>query len=89
MNNDTNKPIIEETENISETNCCDIKHSSALRNLYEENAVDDTIEHRIAFWRSQHPNGYSISHNLTEEMEINVMEMCWLVDNFPCDFDYY
>lgn len=62
-------------------------HCSALAELYRSRGVGDTTEHKLSFWKSQHPSGYSISHNPTPEAEIAVMEMSWLCDQFPNDFE--
>jgi hypothetical protein len=63
------------------------RHCSALADLYRSHGVGETTEHKLAFWQSQHPGGYSISHNPMPETEVSVMETSWLCDQFPTDFE--
>jgi ornithine cyclodeaminase/alanine dehydrogenase-like protein (mu-crystallin family) len=63
------------------------RHCSALNELYRSHGVGETTEHKLAFWKSQHPGGCSISHNPTPEAKVAVMETSWLCDQFPNDFE--
>ena len=62
------------------------KHRLAISDVYLNHGVGETTEHKLAFWRSQHPDGYSISHGPSPETEVAVMETSWLCDKFPEDF---
>lgn len=61
------------------------QHREALEELYSSKGVGDTVQHRLAFWEST-TDGYSISHNPTDEQKVAVFEATWLVENFPKDF---
>lgn len=62
------------------------KHEQALKELYRKHGVGETITHKLAFWESQHPHGYCISHNPNDQTRVAVLELSWLVDNYPADF---
>ena len=62
------------------------KHQRALLKFYRDHGVNDIPTARFAFWESQHPDGYSISHVKTKRDKVKVFELTWLVDHFPQDF---
>jgi hypothetical protein len=65
------------------------KHSKALRTLYVTNGVGRKVKQRLAYWEAQNPDGYSISHNPTDQQKVWVFESCWLFDKFPQDFHFW
>lgn len=64
------------------------KHANALRELYRSHGVGETVEHKFAFWESQHSGGYNISHNPTHEQAVAVFETSWLAEQFYGDFEH-
>jgi len=62
------------------------EHQIAIQNLYQSHGVGDTNEQKLNFWKSRHPEGYNLSHELSLESEIGLMELSWLADKFPNDF---
>ena len=66
----------------------EVKHRKALTDLYKSHGVGRLINQRFKFWESQHPDGYSISHNPTEKMSVAVFEMSWLVDQARFNKDF-
>jgi hypothetical protein len=63
----------------------DMIHIPALQKHYESHGVGDTTKHKLAFWESTCPDGYSISHNPSDEQRVAVFESCWIDDNYPQD----
>jgi hypothetical protein len=61
-------------------------HKIALNLLYGKFGVGSTTKHKLAFWESRHPDGYSISHNPTDKVKVEIFQMVYLVDEFPKDF---
>lgn len=64
------------------------KHDKAIKELYSKHGVGSTIKHKLAFWDSQYPEGYVITHNPSNKQKVAVLELCWLTDKFPADFPH-
>lgn len=62
------------------------KHDAAIKEWYAKHGVGNTIKHKLAFWDSQYPGGYTISHDPDDKTKVAVLELCWLTDKFPGDF---
>ena len=73
-------------KNLRELSEIKSTHTDALEDFYKKHGVGKSIKHKFAFWKSQHPDGYSISHNPTKKQAIHVVELGWLVEKFPADF---
>ena len=85
--------VINEIRGIDPRNRSDAQHKfirehvhlPALKTFYDTHGVGDSIQHKLAFWESTCPDGYSMSHNPTDQMKVTVFEESWIVDNYPQD----
>lgn len=64
------------------------KHNAAIKELYTKHGVGRTVKQKLAFWDSQHPDGYSISHDPNDEQKVAILELCWLTEKFVADFPH-
>lgn len=64
------------------------KHTAAIKELYASHGVGRTIKHKLAFWNSQYPGGYTISHDPNDKQKVAILELCWLTDKFVADFPH-